>query len=345
METTTENELLNFLDENKKAVWNQVKKYLPAESNYPYHRMINEYPHRQGKYFRPALLMLSARLHGGREQDALPIAAALQISEDWLLIHDDVEDHSLERRHRLSLNLMYGEEAAINAGDALHLIMWKMIGDIARNHRGDTGFEIFDKFNETLMTTTEGQFMELNWIKNKIVEVSEVEYLNMVSKKTAAYTTTAPTQLAAIIAGYGSISTMNKIEEWTLPFGLAFQIFDDVMNVTETSQNQGKEFAGDIWEGKRTLILGHLLRSADAKEKQTITEIFVKNRESKTEDEIKKVLELMHKYGSMDYAKNLARQYAKQASDLFSGYSKNLPDQSAKRLIEQAIEFVVNRQK
>ena len=338
-------DFLKHVEHYKPQVWKEIQKYLSLDSKNPYDQMINEYPARQGKYFRPTLLIMSARLHGAPVERCLLSAAALQVSEDWLLIHDDVEDHSTERRHKPSLNKMFGEELAINAGDALHIIMWKILRDNIKFLGNNIGFKVFDKMQQTLLTTTEGQYLELSWIKNNIIEIKEYQYFEMAIKKTAGYTTVAPAQIGAIIAEKGSKQNLDKINEWALPFGLAFQIYDDVMNLIESSKSQGKESAGDILEGKRTIILCHLLSKCSSEEKQMVNTIYSKSREQKTESEKKFILDLMNKYESIEYAADIAKKYSGQALDLFNKYSKDFPNSESKQAIEQAIQFVVNRKK
>src|SRR3989344_7115050 len=127
----------------KQKVWSVVEPYL-NDPNYPssfdipdkyktiqfkHWNIVREYPERKGKYIRPTLLLLTAEGMGTKEEIALQTAAAMQTSEDWLLIHDDLEDDSEFRRGKLTLHKMHGEKLAINAGDALHIIMWKILLD------------------------------------------------------------------------------------------------------------------------------------------------------------------------------------------------------------------------
>lgn len=175
------------LKEIRNIVWEEIKYYLPKCKD-EYSRLIWEYPNRQGKYLRPGYVILSTEMYGGSKKEALSTAAAFQISEEWLLIHDDFEDHSEERRStkeekKLTLNKMCGDEIAVNTGDALHVIMWKAIGDIVQDFKDHRGWEIFNKINEVILITTKGQFEELSWIKDKRIDISEKEYLEMIYKK------------------------------------------------------------------------------------------------------------------------------------------------------------------
>jgi geranylgeranyl pyrophosphate synthase len=334
----------------QKPVWEKIRIYLP-ENREPrdFYQMVRDYPERKGKYFRAGLLVWSTLMHGGKASEAYLPAGIMQLSEDWLLIHDDFEDHSLERRstkqeYRPTLNVKYGDELAVNAGDALHLLMWKAMGDYCRHAPDARGWKIFDKLNDILLKTTEGQHLELQWIQQETINVSEKAYLDMIKRKSAYYTIICPIQIGAIIAGVNS-RMIKQIEEWGTPFGLAFQIWDDYMNLTQDSQVQGKETAGDILEGKRTLCFIHMAAKASTQERRRIAKIYAKTRSQKTEHDKQYVLRLMAKYGSLEYAAKTARNCAEQAQVMFSKYAKGLAPSKARELISASIDFVANRQR
>ncbi len=338
---------INFISELaklKKPIWLEIKKYLPNKTPTSHYKMVREYPSRQGKYFRPGLVILGTKMFGGNPSRAILTAAAMQTSEDWLLIHDDAEDHSLIRRGLPTLHEMHGVELAINAGDALHMIMWKMIGDNARLFNNKTGWKIFNKMNDILLKATEGQHLELKWIRDNKIFVSQSEYLNMIKRKTAYYTVIGPLQLGAIVAGV-SDKELKKIEDWGTPFGYAFQIWDDCMNIVTPDDKQGKERGGDILEGKRTLILSHLLKHCSKNEKDKIEKIYLKHRSQKTERDKNYIMRLMNEYGSVDYAKKIARQFGEQARNIFDKNTSKLPETKAKKTIRVGIEFVTNRER
>jgi geranylgeranyl diphosphate synthase type II len=331
----------------KEPVWEKIQKYLPRKEPKEHYAMIREYPSRQGKYFRPALVLLSAEMFGGDMEKALLTAAAMQTSEDWMLIHDDWQDGSEERRstpdeYKPALHRIFGNELAVNAGDALHVIMWKILGDNVRLLGNKTGWKVYDKFVDILMKTTEGQYLELSWIRNNRISLTEKEYYRMIYAKAGYYTVTGPLQLGAIVAG-ALDSEIRKIAEWGVPFGCAFQLWDDVMNLTIESHIQGKEIAGDILEGKRTLALIHLLGKCTITEKAYITSIYSKPRERKTEEEKDYVLNLMRRYGSIKYCKHIAWNYSILAKIIFDENTSHLPDTNAKHIIRECIDFVVNR--
>ncbi|MCX6784445.1 MAG: polyprenyl synthetase family protein [Candidatus Komeilibacteria bacterium] len=346
--TTFKKDFPAELEKRKALIWPIVQKYLPDKFPFEHYQMVREYPLRQGKYLRGSLVLLAAELYGGKTSEALLTAAAMQVSEDWLLIHDDFEDHSEERRstkteRKLTLSKMYNDELAVNAGDALHLIMWRMLGDNIVQLGLDRGLLIYRLFNDVLVITTEGQYLELNWIYKSIVDLKITDYFEMVKRKTVGYTVLYPLQLGALAAGVTQAEKLAKIAQWAEPFGCAFQIEDDVMNLRSATKIQGKEWAGDIWEGKRTLILIHLLEHCLEKEKEFIKLVYSKARLEKTQTEVDEVVELMNKYQSIDYAQSFAEQQAKEALDKFDIFAKDFNNQEAVEIIRAGIEFVADR--
>jgi geranylgeranyl pyrophosphate synthase len=235
----------NILNKTKKVVWPEIEKYL-KDPDYPtlfkipekyqreiklYWKINREYPIRKGKYLRPTLVVLTARAFGVDIKNTIKIAAAMQISEEWILIHDDIEDNSSERRDKPALHKIYGIELAINAGDALHTIMWKIINDIKSQ-------AVSDEFNKIIMRTILGQGIEQIWTNQKIKSITDNQYFFIADSKSASYTIAGPMRLGAIIAG-ASKDEMEKITEFGLYLGRCFQLVDDILDL-EQDEKEGK---------------------------------------------------------------------------------------------------------
>jgi len=342
------NDFPTKLSRLKKPVWRVLKSYLPRRFPREHYEMVSDYPLRQGKYLRPGLLLLSTAMLGGSQEKAVLLAAAMQASEDWLLIHDDIEDHSEYRRSiastpRPTLHKLHGEDLAINAGDALHIIMWRILGDAVEKIGGPQGWEVFRKMNDILLTTTEGQALELLWTQKDVVKVKRADYYRMISKKTAYYSIIGPLQLGAMVAGRGNRKTLEALERWGKPLGYAFQIRDDLINLTQSSRVMGKERGGDILEGKRTLMLIHLLEHCSKKESARIAAIYKKDRQDKTETEKNYVIRLMKHYGSLGNAADAIARNCRIARAEFDKFAAGLPDSEAKESLREAISFIENR--
>lgn len=332
----------------REHVWSEILPYLPDDQDI-FSESIREYPLRQGKYLRPGLVILSCEMFGGKESESRLTAAAMQLSEEWLLVHDDIEDHSEERRStekekKLTLNKLYGDEIAVNAGDALHIIMWKILGNAVRGLGPKIGWKIFDKLNEIVLRATKGQSIELDWIRKQKLLITEAEYLGLALQKTAYYTIIGPIQLGAIIAR-AHPQKIKEIEIWGKWLGYVFQLTDDILNLTVDSKVCGKERGGDILEGKRTIILSHLLENCSPQERLKIEQIYGKNRSEKTEIDKNFVLSLMEKYGSIDHARKLVEKYFGKLMTGFNKSTLDLPDSEAKRQLIECMEFIKKRKR
>jgi len=335
-------DFLQVLKKRKPRIYEKICEYLPNKFPEEHYKMIRDYPDRQGKYIRPVLVLLANEMFDGEEEDALLTAAAMQTSEDWILAHDDIEDHSEERRGKSCLHRIHGVELALNASDALHMIMWKMFFDNIETLGLEKAKKIFNLMSDILLYTCEGQYLDISWIVYEKVDISEEDYYKMIDAKAGAYTIYGPMQLGATAAG-ATKEQIDSIKEWGLPFGRAFMIHDDVLNLIADKEKYGKEIGGDILEGKRTLMLIHLLKNCTSEEKKKVIDIYLKKREEKTEEEKNYVMELMKRHGSIDYAHKKSLEFANEAKRIFDKNTRILKDSSAKRAIREAIDFVATR--
>jgi geranylgeranyl diphosphate synthase type II len=285
--------------------------------------------------------MLTCGAYGGNEQDALLTAAGLEIFHNWVLIHDDVEDESDERRGKPCLHKIYGVPLAINAGDALHMEMWRVILKNREKLGDDKTLGVIAEFVKMISETTEGQTYELSWVKDNDWDVTEQDYYTMIVKKTSWYTCITPMRLGALIAGAPE-KELEGIVEFGLSMGKAFQIQDDILNLVGEAEKYGKEIAGDICEGKRTLMLIHLLKNCTPGEKEKVLAVMNKKREEKTQEEVASVLGLMKEKGSIDYAKKEALKHAREAKEKFARLG--MADNDSKKAIEAIIGFVIERE-
>jgi geranylgeranyl diphosphate synthase, type II len=263
------------------------------------YRMMREYPWRGGKMIRSKILMASTLAHGGAAQAGLPLAAALELFQNWVLIHDDIEDDSDERRGLPALHRIYGVPLALNAGDALHVYMWQVV--FASGVPGAV-----EAFLEMIHRTAEGQHMDLSFVQQKRWDLGIEDYLQLVRLKTAHYTVVAPLCLGALAA---HTTPDPRLRAGGLELGVAFQIRDDVLNLTANFAEYGKEIAGDILEGKRTLMLLRLLELVGS-ERQLVVDILEQPREAKTAAQVAFILERIQHHGCIDFAQNIAQDHA-----------------------------------
>ncbi|HLE07790.1 MAG TPA: polyprenyl synthetase family protein [archaeon] len=342
MQLNTTEQFKKVLAEKREIVWAEIQKFLPSKEPKEFYKIVREYPERKGKYLRPSLVLLACEAFGGDPAKAVRTAAAMQTSEDWILIHDDWMDGSDMRREKPCLHKIYGDYHAINAGDALHMIMWKMLLDNHEVLGYEKSMEVANEFYNILLTTAEGQWLEGAWMQSGNIALTDEDWFKVADAKAGYYTITGPMRLGAIVAGRNK-ETLDKLFEFGIPFGRAFQLQDDILNVAGDEKKYGKEIGGDILEGKRTLILGHLMRTCAPQEKKKVEEIFAKSRPQKTEEEKNYVLDLMRKHGSIDYARAVAKKLSGEAKEVFEKNFQSLPETEAKNNLRLAVDFVVNR--
>lgn len=351
------NDFEKVLENKKNKVWPIINRYL-NDCEYPtafkvpkkyskdkklHWQMVREYPERKGKYIRPSLVLLTAEAMRIPESRALQTAAAMQISEDWLLIHDDFEDDSKFRRGKPTLHEMFGEKLAVNAGDALHAIMWKSLLDNEKVLGWKKTKKIMEEFYKILARTVLGQGVEIMWAKNEKKSLSDNDWFFIADGKTSYYTIAGPMRLGAIIAEASS-KQLALLTQFGRILGRCYQLVDDILDVTSDYRGlKGKIAYNDIYEGKRTLLLGHLLRNTDIKSRNKISEFLFKPREMKSEDEVRWVVREMEETGSIAYARKIAANLAEQALKMFDKELDFLSQNKARKELRMGILFILNR--
>ncbi len=345
---TKDSLFLKFLADNRQEIRDFIFKFLPSQDEISakkfgldkHWEMVIDYPKRGGKYVRPGLLLLSCQASGGDISKAISTAAAMEVSEDWLLIHDDFEDKSLERRGSPALQILHGDALAVNAGDHLHIIMWKIL---MANHEKlgcDMACIVAETMEKFLQTTCEGQYLELSWANSGRIGYQE-EYYEMVDRKTGWYTIIGPLQLGAIIAGNNE--ALEPIIKFGHNLGRAFQIHDDWLNVF--SEKTGKELGGDILEGKRTLLLTHLIdkleESGDAQDLEYVRNTFKLDREQKSQADVDRIIALYEKHGCKEWTRSQAKNFADEALVHLDSIPYN---DDGKAILRDAVDFIVNRE-
>ena len=216
---------------------------------------------RQGKGLRPALCLAACEAFGGTVEDALPAAAALELLHAAFLIHDDIEDGTEQRRGRSAMHVEYGVPIALNAGDALATLALRPLLDEIDRLGSRMTRAVLAEFQRAMERTVEGQAVEIGWRADNVVDLTPVDYLDMILRKTCAYTTILPLRVGALIGSWGA-ADLDAIALYGFALGAAFQIQDDMLDLVSASGSYGKDLLGDVREGKRTLMLLHLVRAA-----------------------------------------------------------------------------------
>jgi len=329
----------------RQEVYDYIYEKLPKWHSHPdiqtFYEMLRDYPSRPSKGLRAALCLLTCEAFGGKRSICLNTAAALEIFQNWVLIHDDIEDDSELRRGQPVLHRKFGIPLAINAGDALHVKMWELLLENRRSLGDATTLRVLEEFCRMARETTEGQHLELSWVDKKRWDLTAEDYFFMCGKKTSWYTAITPLRVGALIAGVDD-QRLEQMIPLGYKLGLAFQIRDDVLNLL-AEERYGKEVAGDIYESKRTLILIEALSRCSAEEREQAKKILDKPRSLKKAEEVEWILQLIKKTGSIEYASGVAEKLANEAINMFEEVFKDAQNADAKAAVRSLIDLVVSR--
>jgi len=280
-----------------------------------------------GKRIRPALLLLAAKLFGYEGRGAIRLGAVVEIIHTATLVHDDIIDEAETRRGRPAANTQWGNSKCVLAGDWLYMQAFK----IAVQERN---FNILDTLTELTQQMVEGELLQMEKLG---LCISVSEHLDLIFRKTACLFSVCM-RLGAILGG-ASEEQQERLGDYGRNLGLAFQIVDDVLDLTASEEVLGKPVASDLREGKATLPVILALERCTPGEYAKIERV-LREREFNgvTHPEI---LSILQNYGALDAAAERAQLYADAARKAICSF----PDSEIKRALLWAPEFVIARQK
>ncbi len=322
---------------------NKLLEVLPSKEPRRYlYDLMPDYPKRSGKGLRAALCMATCNAYGGNTDMALITAVAIELFHNGFLLLDDIQDESLFRRGESTFYKKHGIGMTINVANAFNLLSFHILMKNRELFGSQLSCQIFKETEEMLVQTLEGQAMELGWIKDNVCDLTDRDYFRMALKKSSWYTCIYPCRIGGLIATGGAVNP-DSFFRFGCFLGIAFQIQDDVLNLVGDYEQYGKEIQGDIWEGKRTLMLIHLLTFCSKKEKKRIKLFLSLPREERLLKDIVRIYRLMLKYGSIEYARKCAQQFVGAALyEYFQCYGK-LPDSDDKKFILEMILYMIER--
>jgi geranylgeranyl diphosphate synthase type II len=273
-----EHRIAEYLGECRALVLAEIERWIPGgREDAAFYGLMLDYPLRRAKALRPALCVAACRALGGTVEAALPTAAALELYHNAFLIHDDVEDGSLLRRDEPTLHRQHGVPIAMNVGDGMLALALQPLLENTRLLGLGKALRILRLVARMASESAEGQAMELAWVREGRWALREKDYLRMVHKKTSYYSFITPMLVGGVIAGAGD-EVLRSLFVLGARMGTAFQIQDDALNLVAEPHAYGKEIGGDLWEGKHTLILIHMLRALPPEERAEAQAILSKDR-------------------------------------------------------------------
>ena len=313
---------------------------VPVDS--PRHRylysILDEFIARGGKRTRPAMAMLGCEAVGGDPHKALSSGCAIEFFHAAALIHDDIMDSSLLRRGQRCAHILHGEPLAINAGDyALGLVCTIVVRDPLLDCQ--TKLAVLDVIGEMSERTVEGQALDVGWVRDDVYDLTPDDYLDMALGKTGFYSGIAPLKVGALVGG-GTAEEIRALEEFGKNVSIAFQIQDDLLNITGDEQTMGKDYLTDVIESKRTLMVVHCLAAAEPADRERLVAL-LRLKHDKTREQAGEIVELLCRYGSLDYARDLARSLIAEGCT----YLSMVRDSPARKILESMAGYFLDREK
>ena len=287
-----------------------------------------------GKRVRPALVLLGAEAIGASPECALATGCAVELFQSAALIHDDIADGGELRRGEPCLHHTMGLGLAINAGDAALVEASDAIlsdESLAPERR----LRVMEELMSMERRTLEGQALDLGWVRDGRWDIVSEDYLTMATHKTAHYSAATPLAMGAICAG-GTKEQVEALRAFGLDAGLAFQIQDDLLNLTGDAAAQGKDFRSDITEGKRTLVVAKALELLRGTEREELVAIL--SSHATDSRELSRAVELMENAGAVRFARDYALTLARGAQNRLSDVE--LMPEAHRTLVSMANFFV-----
>jgi len=339
-----DNDLAETMRLMKARVVEEILVLVPSRSpRAELYDLMRDYVTREGKGLRPTLTIATCMALGGRMEDGVRAAAALEMFHNGFLVHDDIADESTHRRGKPTLHMAHGVGLAVNAGDAMNLFAVDLVLSNLPTLGLARTLGLIHEIMHMCRETVEGQAVELGWIRRNFVPSRDADYSRMSTKKTGWYTCITPCRMGAVCAGETSPERLDRFNEAFRLIGIAFQIQDDVLNLVGETALYGKEALGDLLEGKRTVMMIHLFRSATPAVRTRMSRINAMSRSRKTQAHAEEMLDAMKRVGSIDYAIALADRLARLGVRHFERDLGFIAETPAKAVLRQVANYVTTR--
>ncbi len=318
-------DLIEEIKKRSKHVDKGIEEYLPIDKPYELYKAARYLPDAGGKRLRPATVILAAEAVGSDLETVLPAAVAVELVHNFTLVHDDIMDRDDIRRGMPAVHVKWGEAGAILAGDTLYSKAFEILTHAPGEPKRI--LKCIDILSKTCRDICEGQWLDVEFEDR--MDVTKEEYLEMIEKKTGVLYA-ASLQIGAILGG-ASDEVADAFYECGRLIGIAFQIYDDVIDMTTPEEVLGKVRGSDLMEGKKTLIAIHALNNGvDLK-------IFGKGKA--TTEEINEAVHQLEEAGSIDYVSDLALGYVAKGKELLDV----VEDSDSKTILLAIADYMITR--
>ncbi|MBF0540747.1 MAG: polyprenyl synthetase family protein [Nitrospirae bacterium] len=287
-----------------------------------------------GKRLRPLFLILCAEIAGYKDKERLVLASVIEAIHTASLLHDDVVDGADTRRGSPASHSIWGNQTVILVGDFIYAHALAL--SVAQKN-----LAIIEALAQSIMKMTEGELIQLQ--KSGDPDIAEADYLTIIAYKTGSLFSTA-CKIGGLLGSFKD-KELAALTQYGLKAGVAFQIYDDILDFEADEEELGKSLGKDLDEGKITLPLIYLLEIANADEKKEITDLIIQNRNHKNpqliEKDLKRMLKLFAKYNIIDKAMDKAKSIVESARNELSVF----PDSPQKDALFVMTDYCLQRKK
>lgn len=293
-----------------------------------------------GKKIRGALMVLGYEIAKGTNMKAIYEASLfIELMHAGLLIHDDIMDNDDLRRGLPAIHKQYhpthfGKSMAINAGDIAFYLSWEKL--INSNFLPDKLVLAGKIYSEYLARVIYGQILDIS--KINIKQATKNDILNVLRYKTAEYTGVFPLLIGVTLGGMEDKKKINKLKEYGISLGWAFQIQDDILGLYGNEVKIGKPLGSDLREGKKTLFIYYLLKYGNARQKEFVLSILGNKNISK--QDITKVQQLCKEVGAYDYVVDLGWSHVKKGKEAIPAITS---DKKLQNILQSLIVYIMER--
>jgi len=303
----------------------KLKKSLDSDSPLIY-QIANHILERRGKRLRPALVYLSAKANGGKNEKLTLAALAIELLHTATLLHDDVVDQSQTRRGQQTVNSRWGNLVSVLMGDYLFAKAFKIMMATGSS-------PLLQAISKATERVSFGELLQIQECFN--YDLDEKSYLDIIREKTASLFSVSCE--SGVILSKRNNHNQN-FQSYGENFGIAFQITDDLLDLIGKREKTGKELGNDLKEGKITLPLIYAFKRSSQKAKKEIIKLIENNFDHNGFFEI---LNFVQNQGGVDYAKSRAFEFGESALDFIS----DLKDSESKDSLINLVNFMVNRER
>ena len=303
------------------------------------YRASSHYIKSGGKRLRPFLLIKSSEMFGGNLRRALPAAAAVELVHNFSLVHDDIMDNDDMRHSVQTVHKHYGMPLAILAGDILFSKAFELLAvhGRAKGISEKAICEMVAKLSSACIQVCEGQATDVHMASmNDELSIDSPQYINMISKKTAALFELS-CALGVLSAPNSNAIDVERLSWFGRNIGIAFQLVDDLIGITGDPKLTGKAVGNDLREGKKTYPILLALRNAKGENRSKILKIF--GRKNASASDLKEAVGTISMIGIDQEIRLAARTHIEKAVQSLADYA----DSEAKRALESSASFIVER--